>query len=82
MMQAGTSELGPEDWDPAGWWELNWQDQPWRVPEDRLAHPVAAVSHEEATAYARWAGLRLMTEVEFHRAARGDSDRRYPWGDS
>jgi formylglycine-generating enzyme required for sulfatase activity len=29
------------------------------------------VSHEAATAYARWKGRRLMTEAEFHRAAEG-----------
>src|SRR6185295_9407944 len=27
------------------------------------------------------AGLRLMTEFEFQRAARGDSARTYPWGE-
>lgn len=41
------------------------------------------VSHEEAAAYARWRGLRLPVEAEFHRAAyetpRGES-RPYPWG--
>jgi gamma-glutamyl hercynylcysteine S-oxide synthase len=41
------------------------------------------VSHDEATAYARWRGLRLLTEAEFHRAAyetaHGES-RPYPWG--
>ncbi len=43
----------------------------------------AYLSHDEATAYARWRGLRLPTEAEFHRAAyetpHGES-RPYPWG--
>jgi iron(II)-dependent oxidoreductase len=41
------------------------------------------VTHAEATAYARWAGKKLPTEPQFHRAAyeTGDgSERPYPWG--
>lgn len=41
------------------------------------------VTHEEAAAYARWRGMRLLTEGEFHRAAyetpHGES-LPYPWG--
>ncbi|MEE2636912.1 MAG: SUMF1/EgtB/PvdO family nonheme iron enzyme [Acidobacteriota bacterium] len=42
------------------------------------------VTHAEASAYTRWAGCRLPTEAEFHRAAFGTPDGRerpYPWGD-
>ena len=42
------------------------------------------VTHEQAAAYARWKGMRLPTEAEFHRAAYGTpsgAERLYPWGD-
>ena len=47
-----------------------------------LNAPVYA-THAEATAYARWAGKRLLTEEQFHRAAYETpqgSERLYPWG--
>jgi serine/threonine-protein kinase len=51
-----------------------------RVPEDRL--PVYNVKYDEAQAYVEWAGLRLPTSAEWMRAAAGDDERAYPWGDT
>ncbi len=41
------------------------------------------VTHDEASAYARWKGQALPSEAQFHRAAYGTvsgEERAYPWG--
>ncbi|MBK7875820.1 MAG: SUMF1/EgtB/PvdO family nonheme iron enzyme [Planctomycetes bacterium] len=64
------------------WWDEHWRDAEFAVPAGDELRPVVFVDWSDARAYARWAGLRLMTEFEYQRAVRGDSTRAYPWGDA
>lgn len=60
----------------------------WRTMTELVPLPLAwpvYVSHAEASAYARWAGLALPSEAQWHRAAYGTptgDERAYPWGAS
>ncbi len=87
-------------WSPEGWqWRVEsgiehplfWEGENgrwlWRGMWERVPLPAAwpvYVSHAEASAYARWKGMRLPTEAEFHRAAYATPEgleRSYPWGE-
>lgn len=80
FVQAGAKPPHFWSWRQDRWhWRGMWGEVP--LPMDWPVY----VTHEEARAFAAWAGKRLPTEAEFHRAAYGtmhaEEERSYPWGE-
>ena len=86
VFQPSAGPVDLRDW--RSWWA--WvPGASWRSPEGpgstlhgRDRHPVVQVCHQDAAAYAEWAGKALPSEAEWEYAARGGLEGKvFAWGD-
>ena len=69
---------------PILFWERYGTELPYKLVDDKGADisnlPVSHVSYRDAVKFAGWLGMRLPSEPEWTRAARGNGENIWPWG--
>ncbi len=57
---------------------MHWQNG--QIPDGKDQHPVVSITWQAAEAFCGWANVRLPSEAEWEKAARGTDGWIWPWG--